>query len=325
MKLKPLRTLPRRAAIKAERSLAVRELRQSALTPDDHQQQWIPPRNMVGLRAQIDPYPDLGHQLSTWASGYLWARDLGVPYFGGEVTKDARGLFALSELTDAPPPGRPTERRLRATGFETEPWALPALRRAAEKAAGTRERAWIGRLAIDQRRWDQTPAAPALRRAVLAGYLGRELLAAESASEHIAVHARRGDIGPGTHPDRWLDVPFYEKLISDIRSIRQLERLPIRLYTSGDAADLRELERLGVQINDSGDRDHDFVAIASARLIVAAPSSFGFFAALVSRAPVIARVPWWHRVPDSGRWFAYEPSIGLDTARLSRVLPAEGT
>ncbi|WP_146244200.1 hypothetical protein [Curtobacterium sp. MCBD17_032] len=323
MKLKPLRTLPLRAAIKAERSIAHRELRRAASIPID-QGGWRPPQNMVGLRARVDPYPDLGHQLSTWVSGYLWAQDLGVPYFGGDVTKDSRGLFALSELTAALPSNRLLERRLPATGFETEPWALPALRHAVDRAARGRARPWIGRLSLDQRRWDQTPAAPALRRAVLAGYLGRELLTAESTSDHIAVHARRGDVGPTTHPDRWLGVPYYKKLIAEIRSIGRFERMPIRLYTSGDAGDLKELEQLGVQINDSGDRDHDFVAIASAQLIVAAPSSFGFFAALVSRAPVIARVPWWHRVPDSGRWFAYVPSSGLDTARLSRMLPVEG-
>jgi hypothetical protein len=78
-----------------------------------------------------------------------------------------------------------------------------------------------------------------------------------------------------------------------------------------------------VQINDSGDRDHDFIQIAAARLIVAAPSSFGFFAALVSRGPVIARTPWWHHIPDTGRWFAYDPQRGLDVSRLGLALPMD--
>ncbi|PZF11065.1 hypothetical protein DEJ25_11840 [Curtobacterium sp. MCPF17_011] len=278
---------------------------------------------MVGLTVRIDPYPDLGHQLSTWVSGYLWAQDLGVPYLGGEVTKDTRGLFALTEMTAPAPGGRVVQRRLAATGFETEPWALPALQRVVDGAAGRSAQPWVGRLALDQRRWDQTPAAASLRRAVLGGYLGRELVTAESGSGYIAIHARRGDIGPQTHPDRWLGLSYYERLVAEIRTVRRFEQMPIRLYTSGDAADLRDLEGLGVRISDSGDRDHDFVAIAAARLIVAAPSSFGFFAALVSRAPVIARVPWWHRIPDTGRWFAYDSSSGLDTTRLARALSPE--
>lgn len=322
MRLTPLKTLPLRAAIKAERSRNLRELRRAASTTVD-QTGWNPPANLVGLAARIDPYPDLGHQLSTWVSGYLWAKDLNVPYFGGPVTKDTRGLFALSEATAEPLSGRVAKRRLGATGFETEPWALATLQQAVDGAVGNPSRPWVGRLALDQRRWDQTPAAAMLRQAVLAGYLGSELVAAESGSEYIAIHARRGDIGPETHPDRWLGLSYYERLVDEIRTVRRFERVPIRLYTSGDAADLQDLERLGVSISASGDRDHDFIAIAAARLIVAAPSSFGYFAALVSRAPVIARSPWWHRVPNTGRWFAHDPKLGLDTGRLARDLLSE--
>lgn len=278
---------------------------------------------MVGLRSRIDPYPDLGHQLSTWVSGYLWAKDLDVPYLGGDVTKDTRGLFALPEPAPEVLSGRVARRRLGATGFETEPWALAALQQAIDGAAGNPSQPWVGRLALDQRRWDQTPATAMLRSAVLAGYLGSELVAAESGSGYIAIHARRGDVGPETHPGRWLGLTYYERLVEEIRTVSRFERVPIRLYTSGDAADLHDLERLGVSISASGDRDHDFIAIAAARLIVAAPSSFGFFAALVSRAPVIARTPWWHRIPNTGRWFAHDPKVGLDTGRLARDLPSE--
>ena len=212
MRLTPLKTLPLRAAIKAERSQNVRELRRAASTPVDPTG-WNPPSNMVGLRSRIDPYPDLGHQLSTWVSGYLWAKDLDVPYLGGDVTKDTRGLFALPEPAPEVLSGRVARRRLGATGFETEPWALAALQQAIDGAAGNPSRPLVGRLALDQRRWDQTPAAAMLRRAVLAGYLGSELVAAESGSEYIAIHARRGDIGPETHPDRWLGLSYYERLV----------------------------------------------------------------------------------------------------------------
>lgn len=322
MSLTPLKTLPLRGAIKAERRRNARELRRAASTPHGVAE-WRAPQNLLGLSARIDPYPDLGHQLSTWVSGYLWAKDLDIPYLGGRVTKDHRGLFDLQALTTAPPRGRTAERRLAATGYETDAWALPSLRRSVDRATGSTHRPWVGRLALDQRRWDQTPAAGALRRALLLGYLGEDLRAAESGRDYIAIHARRGDIGPITHPDRWLDSAYYERLIGDVRRVPRFAQMPIRLYTSGDATDLRALERIGVRLHDSGDRDHDFVAMAGARLIVAAPSSFGFFAALASRAPVIARVPWWHHVPDTGRWFAYDPNVGIDVRRLSSALPAE--
>jgi hypothetical protein len=317
MTLAPLRTLPLRASLRLEREQNARDLRRGP------QQQasdtWLPPETLAGLRVRIDPYPDLGHQLSTWIAGYLWARDLGVPFFGGDVSKDTKGLLDLSVLTSEPPAGPTTERRLAATGFENETWSLPALQQSVTRASARSARPWTGRMALDQRRWDQTPIAEPLRRAVLAGYLGADLLQAEADAQYVAIHARRGDIGPMTHPDRWIDVAFYERLIAEIRTVPQFRIAPIRLYTSGDATDLRGLEQLGVVIKDTGGRARDFVEIAAARLVVAAPSSFGFLAALVSRSPVIARVPWWHHVPDTGRWLAYQASRGLDTGRLEQL------
>jgi hypothetical protein len=281
---------------------------------------WVPPRNLLGLRVRVDPYPDLGHQLSTWIAGYLWSADLGVPYLGGDVTKDSKGLFHLSQSTADAPSGSVAERRMAATGFENEDWALPALQRATNRVASRSARPWVGRLAVDQRRWDQTPAAEPLRRALLGGYLGKQFRQIEANADYIAIHARRGDIGPQSHPDRWIGLAYYQRLIAEIRTVTALAQMPIRLFTSGDAADLRDLEAIGVSISDAGERDQDFIQIAAARVIVAAPSSFGFLAALVSRAPVIARVPWWHRIPNTGRWLAYQEGRGLDVYRLGNLI-----
>jgi hypothetical protein len=322
VRIGPISTLPLRASLRIERGKNAKELRRRSdggTAPGA----WTPPRNLLGLRVRIDPYPDLGHQLSTWIAGYLWSADLGVPYLGGEVTKDTKGLFDLAQLTAAAPSGNVLEHRLAATGFETDDWSLHALQETTSRAAPRSSRPWIGRLALDQRRWDQTPAAEPLRRAVLGGYLGDQLRSVESNADYIAVHARRGDIGPQSHPDRWIGLDYYRGLIDEIRSVPALNSMPIRLFTSGDAADLRDLERVGVMISDGGQRDQDFIEIAAARVVVAAPSSFGFLAALVSRAPVIARTPWWHHVPDSGRWLAYQADKGLDTTRLGRLVAGD--
>lgn len=315
MSVRPIGTLPLRASLRGERMRNRRELRDGAKR-EGSTSSWKAPSSLSGLTVRIDPYPDLGHQMSTWIAGYLWAQDLGLPFFGGVVSKDNGGLFELSGLGTRPA-GVRLERRLAATGFETEGWALPALQHAVDRVA--LRRPWVGRLALDQRRFDQTPVAPALRAAVLAGRYGQRLLAAEGGPAYVAVHVRRGDIGPDTHPDRWLGRAFYERLIAEIRMVPALSSIPVRVFTSGDASDLRPLESMNVSINVNGSRDEDFVAIAGARLVVAAPSSFGFLAALVSNSPVIARVPWWHHVPNTGRWIAYEPSKGLDIARLRRL------
>lgn len=319
MRIGPIRTLPLRASLRIERGMNARDLQRGSgdATPPDG---WVPPRNLLGLRVRVDPYPDLGHQLSTWIAGYLWSADLGVPYLGGDVTKDTKGLFDLARSTAGAPCGTVVERRIAATGFEYEDWALPALQRATSRVASRSSRPWVGRLAVDQRRWDQTPAAEPLRRALLGGYLGEQFRQTEANADYIAVHARRGDIGPESHPDRWIGLAYYQRLIAEIRTVPALAHMPVRLFTSGDAADLRDLNAIGVTISNGGERDQDFIEIAAARVVVAAPSSFGFLAALVSRAPVIARVPWWHHIPDTGRWLAYQAGQDLDAARLDDLI-----
>lgn len=322
MKVLPIGTIPLRASLALARAANARHLRRSAMIAPVPMIDWSPPSNLVAVCSRIDPYPDLGHQLSTWIAGYLWAADLGVPFVGGPVSKDRRGLFRFEAIgvrqDGLPSPVR--TRRVGATGFETEVHSLPYLQEQIRRAARAAKGPFVAQLALDQRRWDQTPAASALRQAFLAGYLGENLMAAEVSSDYVAMHARRGDIGRDTHPNRWVGVEFYRGLVNDLRKIDALAEAPIRLYTSGNAEDLLALQDIGVEIRKDGDRDRDLLELAAAKLLVTGPSSFGFTAALISKAPVIARYPWWHATPDSGRWARCAEGVPLEVRRISELL-----
>ncbi|WP_295835772.1 hypothetical protein [uncultured Microbacterium sp.] len=198
--------------------------------------------------------------------------------------------------------------RLPATEDERTATSLDILRSHVNRARKKRPgKAIEFRLPLDHPRFDQVPASDALRSAVMAGSLGRELQRLEASPDYVAVHVRRSarenDIGPDTHPDRWLDIDWYAELIGRIRAVDDLGQVPIRVYSLGPPESFAALSALaGVELHLNGDRDQDFVELSAARLLVAAPSSFSFNAALVSRGAVLARAPWWHHIPDEGRW-----------------------
>lgn len=332
MSLRPIRTLPLRLRLRARR---FRNKLQKQLQP----RYWarlsahghvVPTARRAGdvLTVEIHPYALLGHQASGWMSGFLWARDLDVDYVGRRLPEDARGLFALPSSGSNNGNSRRKIVRLPATEDERDPTSLKILQ---ERIGRARERFSSDpiefRLPLDQPRHDHTPAGEALRAAVLAGAEGATLKHLEAGPEYIALHIRRparaNEIGPDTHPDRWLTSEWYAELVRRIQLIDALRDLPVRVYSLGDAHSFASLvSHPSVELHLNGDRDADFVALAGARLLVAAPSSFSFNAALVTQGAVLARTPWWHHIPNEGRWTHMDGSGAFNEEELLRALAA---
>ncbi|WP_153004216.1 hypothetical protein [Microbacterium testaceum] len=178
---------------------------------------------------------------------------------------------------------------------------------------------------MDQPRFDHTPSSEALRQAVLLGARGAEFASLEQGEEYVAVHIRRpartNEIGPDTHPDRWLTVEWYAQLIGAIRHVEEFSECPVRVYSLGEPSSFVSLAALkNVEVHLNGERDSDFVQLAAARLLVAAPSSFSFNAALVSRGAVLVRVPWWHHLPNEGRWVHMDSAGEFQAADMRRAV-----
>ena len=82
------------------------------------------------------------------------------------------------------------------------------------------------------------------------------------------------------------------------------------------------LAGLNVDVRSGCPRNDDFALLAGARVIVAAPSSFSFLAALASRGVAMARYPWWHHVPADGRWVRLDAEGSFEGAGLTRAFSA---
>ena len=277
------------------------------------------------LFLDVHPYAQIGHQVSSWIAGLLWAKDLGIGYAGGSLSSDPDEFFnfATQQVKRQP---RSKVIRLKAVGDERDSSSLADLRiqieRATRKYGG---RALSFRLATNPARWDQTPAQDAVRAAVLSGPRGTDLLALENGEPYIAIHIRRGDVSQdyiSAGINRWVPEHRYVDLIETIRKEPHLAHLEVRVYALGTMDDFKLLEAAGATLYLGGSRDDDFIALAAAKILILSPSSFSFTAALASRSIVFGRVPWWHFIPNEGRWVHMSDEWNFDASDLSRALTA---
>lgn len=326
MRIRPLRTVPLRSGLvlsKHRNAFSRRRL-------DALERKFSPWSNPAGVPAvaasissTIHPYPGIGHQLAGWISGQLWARDLGLSYTGGRITRDESGLFEFPIESALPAPDAARYVRLASVNDERDVRSLTVLRgqvnRALEKTQGAPVHFL---LALDQARWDQTPSAGTVRSAVAAGSYGLKLAQIEAEAEpYIAMHVRRGDVGQGamggsTGQSRWIDENWYVTLLRRLRRNRDIDGMEVRVYSLGEPKDFPLLQREGVTLCLNRDRDLDFIELCAARILVVAPSSFSFTAGLASRGVVIARHPWWHHVPEGGSWVRADSAGEFSMATL---------
>jgi len=71
-----------------------------------------------------------------------------------------------------------------------------------------------------------------------------------------------------------------------------------------------------VRVVSDGSLASDFLGMASAKVLVAAPSSLSYCAGIASRGAVLAPSPWWHHIPHGGRWFPVDSDGRFDAMRL---------
>ena len=139
------------------------------------------------------------------------------------------------------------------------------------------------------------------------------------------MHVRRGDVGAGATGGagsitRWVEESWYVTVLRVLRAHPSLRELRVRVYALGSESDFPELAAEGVDFHLNGDVFSDLVELAAARLLVAAPSSFSFTAGMCSKGVVLARAPWWHFVPNEGRWVAVANSGVFAVEDLDRAI-----
>jgi len=100
----------------------------------------------------------------------------------------------------------------------------------------------------------------------------------------IAIHIRRGDVDTKMKT-RWLSDDIYLGLIKILRSF--FPELTIGLYSQGNPAAFEAFSRLGASLELNRDLRQTFHELATAPLLVPAPSCLSYAAALLSEGNVL--------------------------------------
>ncbi|MBP1135094.1 hypothetical protein JOE31_001326 [Arthrobacter sp. PvP023] len=334
-KLRPLRTAPQRVRLNFEGRFNIYARKRQTCLFNRYYRWTLATEPVNGpklyLRTKIHPYPGFGHQISVWLSGLLWSKDLGLQYLGGEVTRDTDGLLEIGD--GSVPAGKLGQRivyvSLPPTQDERTDDSKLILRGAVDRARLRHHKSdsIVFTSALDNPRYDQVPAESEIRRALLAGSGGHRLRERETGGHRrIAIHVRRGDISPtsearGAGLSRWVSEEWYAGVIENLRTVSELRDLEISVISLGTAEDFPVLNRMaGVNLCLNGNSADDLIDLASADVLVTAPSSFSFTAALASRGIVLAPHPWWHEVPNEGRWFRLDPAGNFDRDRMQSIV-----
>jgi hypothetical protein len=276
----------------------------------------------------------VGHQMASWSAVVFRARSLGIGFANPGVSQDPDDFFGLASYGV---PSREVEElkslrhvRLPPIGDERDTRGTDLWHKIVQAHRSRGGSPILFHAPLDSPIYDQVAVEDVLRECY---WKTRQSPSRQPRAFHVAVHVRRGDVTAEQARDspqmaqRWLDVAWYEALLEDL--LRNLGALGVEaqvtIHAIGDVSDLQRLAKLpNIELRANRPRAEDFEALAFADLLVTAPSSFSFTAALVSRGAVIAPLPWWHRVPDEGRWIALPQGSTPTLEQLHRALSASG-
>jgi len=101
---------------------------------------------------------------------------------------------------------------------------------------------------------------------------------------HIAIHIRRGDVDKSSG-GRWVSNKLYINLVKIMKGF--FPGKSIGIYSQGDPADFRKLTKLGACLELNRDLRQTFHELATAPLLVPAPSCLSYAAALLSEGNVL--------------------------------------
>ena len=148
----------------------------------------------------------------------------------------------------------------------------------------------------------------------------------------VAVHVRRGDVtqlarhNSQEKANRWLSADYYKRILQELSSLLDPHQMICNIFT--DDPELAFDDFIPTNINykvcpnrlQDNESVRDFAGIIFADVIVMGASSYSYVAAIVSESIVIARHPWVHDIPSTGRWIRASREGEIDLADARRKL-----
>lgn len=135
---------------------------------------------------------------------------------------------------------------------------------------------------------------------------------------NVAVHVRRRnaadlknpsvqDVNSPAYQSRYISSNYFLDLCRIVKMSFSPDILHFNVFSQGNDEEFKEFKDLGnVDIHLKTNPMETFHNLALADILITSPSSFSFKAGMLCKGVKLARVPWWHEIPQDDEWIPVE-------------------
>lgn len=276
----------------------------------------------------------IGHTLSEYITGRIWAHKAGVTYAHCQLVEPWESIMHFQG--DAP-----TLRELKKRGIKTfkmprhpsDPEKLDYKEITAKWASLAKEGPVCFVLGDGQNAYDIAYPSRELRQLYRSHPDFEKRLDVRVKDKiNVSVHVRRRNqadmLNPSVHDvnspayrARYLEGDYFLSLCRIIEEVLGADEVQFNLFSQGDPeafSDFKVLKNLRLCLET--DQYETFHNLTLSDILIVSPSSFSFKAGMLCPGLKFAKYPWWHEVPEDDEWIRVGEDPLAEKARLSQRL-----
>jgi hypothetical protein len=128
-------------------------------------------------------------------------------------------------------------------------------------------------------------------------------------SIEIVVHIRRGDVvemkkkKQGNWEERYVELEYFRNILKVLSQILDGYSFNIKIFSQGREEEFHSfLDFQNTSLFINFNQNQTLAQMIKSDILVLSPSGFSFMAGLFSQGLKLARVPWWHLIPETQDW-----------------------
>jgi hypothetical protein len=264
------------------------------------------------LTAIPNQFCGIGHSSTEWNTAYQWAPRLGLEFVDTRMAEPWASFLGFGatarKWTEVLRTERPVIVRLPYVTWGAGIDSCAFLQPVVDAIHSHRNLLFV--LADGQNCYDHTANAARQQSDFLVHGRWQHLPEhREPGRLNVAVHIRRGDVvamksrGQGNWQQRFVGADWFANVMLRVLEEHRDERPLFHLYSQGGAEEFADLgSRFELRLHLDAGEQECLLNMSRADVLVMSPSGFSYLAAILSRGRKIARVPWWHHLPQGTDW-----------------------
>ena len=272
----------------------------------------------------------IGHTLSEYIAGRIWARKTGARYAHCAMAEPWEAMLHFAgegpSLTELKKRGVRCYKMPRLPSHPDE-LDFDSIRR--KWVTLTRRGPVCIILGDGQNAYDQAYASKELRELYKAAPdYGQRLNLRVDGKINVSVHVRRRNkadmLNPSVHDEnsaaykaRYLEGDYFLQLCRIIEQALGPDRVHFNLFSQGEEDAFAEFKELAdIRFCLDTDQYETFHNLTLSDILIVSPSSFSFKAGMLCDGLKLAKYPWWHEIPEDEEWVRIGDTPDAEKDRL---------